>query len=87
MSGYVTTSLNRSLSSRSPYASFPYGEEGDKWVPLKVRPTRVPAQFAICAVFNPTAAKGVYANYDSEAGKHWRARRPKHPIYSRELAD
>lgn len=31
---------------------------------LKVPPTRVPPEFVICVCFNPTATKGIYANYD-----------------------
>jgi hypothetical protein len=54
-----------------PYSSFPYAGEGEgKWVTLKVPPTRVPPEFVICVCFNPTATKGIYANYDKEAGGH-----------------
>ena len=51
-----------------PYASFPYGEQDEKWVTLKVPPIRVPPEFVICVCFNPAATKGIYANYDKGPG-------------------
>ncbi len=47
-----------------PYSKFPYGDPS--WVTLKIKPTRVPAEFIVCVGFNPEATKGVYVHYDAE---------------------
>lgn len=46
-----------------PYARFRRGRA--YWVKLSVEPTNVPAEFVICAAFNPTRTKGVYMGHDS----------------------
>lgn len=48
-----------------PYSKFPYGNK-PRWVALKIKPTRVPQEFIVCAGFNPTATKGVFVHYDAE---------------------
>ena len=47
-----------------PYSKFQRGNT--RWVALKIKPTRVPQDFIVCAGFNPTATKGVYLHYDAE---------------------
>jgi hypothetical protein len=51
-----------------PYSKFPRGNP--RWVALKIKPTRVPREFIVCAGFNPTATKGVYVHYDAEGSGH-----------------
>jgi RNA polymerase sigma-70 factor (ECF subfamily) len=53
-----------------PYSTFPHGDAADKWVSLKVPPTRVPPEFILCVCFNPTATKGIYAHFDQGPGVH-----------------
>jgi len=48
-----------------PYSKFPRGTA--RWVDLPVTPTSVPPEFIICVAFNPTAQKGIYVGYDSQA--------------------
>ena len=46
-----------------PYKNFTRG--GQRWVSLKLdKPIEVPRHFILCAIFNPTATKGVYVHYD-----------------------
>ena len=51
-----------------PYSKFPRG--APKWVHLKVKPTKIPPNFIICAGFNPSARKGVFVHYDAESSDH-----------------
>ena len=52
-----------------PYSKFPYGNV-PRWIALKIKPTRVPKEFIICAGFNPTASKGVFVHYDGQESKN-----------------
>jgi hypothetical protein len=47
-----------------PYKKFP--RTSPKWVALRVKPTRVPAKFVLCADFNAKATKGVYVSHDAQ---------------------
>jgi hypothetical protein len=48
------------------YSKFSKGNP--RWVSLKIKPTRVPKEFIICAGFNPTATKGVFVHYAAGSG-------------------
>jgi hypothetical protein len=47
-----------------PYKKF--ARSAPKWITLRVKPTRVPAKFVLCADFNAEKSKGVYVSYDTQ---------------------
>ena len=74
-SGSATRTSSRLPTSRSPYSRFQRGPQ--KWVTLKVKPTKVPKEFVIALGFNAEKTKGVYISHDAEgtslvglAGQH-----------------
>jgi hypothetical protein len=50
-----------------PYSLFERGPE--KWTSIKLPPVRVPDNFYVCLVFNPTQTKGVYVGIDKNVEK------------------
>ncbi len=54
-----------------PIVDFPFAYKlfkrgPQKWVTLRIKPTKVPAEFIICLNFNAEKTKGVYISHDAE---------------------
>jgi hypothetical protein len=62
---------------KKPYADVRRGELG--WIKAAIPPTRVPAEFSVCLVFNPDATKGVFVGYDSSTTGHSHVGTPGRP--------
>ena len=56
--------FNEIKEFKFPYSKFARGTE--KWVKLKVEPTKVPQTFYVCVGFNPTGTKGVFVSRDAK---------------------
>ncbi len=65
---YVTDrKMDRIAKIAKPYATFKKGDE--KWQSMKFTPVKVPKEFYICVVFNPTQTKGVYVGMDENVSE------------------
>jgi len=68
---------------KKPYADAKRGDMA--WIKAAIPPTRVPAKFYLCLVFNPTATKGVFVGSDSSTKGHSQTATPGKP--GKALAD
>ncbi len=60
---YITDSkMEKVHKIAKPYSTFVKGNE--KWNTIKLTPVKVPEEFYVCFVFNPTRTKGVYVGVD-----------------------
>ena len=60
---YITDAkMDKVIKVSKPYSTFVKGNE--KWTTIKITPVKVPEEFYVCFVFNPTQTKGVYVGMD-----------------------
>ena len=60
---YITDpKMEKVCKISKPYSTFVKGNE--KWITIKITPVKVPEEFYVCFVFNPTRTKGVYVGMD-----------------------
>jgi hypothetical protein len=60
---YITDpKMEKVCKISKPYSTFVKGNE--KWTTIKITPVKVPEEFYVCFVFNPTQTKGVFVGMD-----------------------
>jgi RNA polymerase sigma-70 factor (ECF subfamily) len=60
---YITDpKMEKVCKIAKPYGTFARGKE--KWTTIKITPVKVPEEFYICFVFDPTDTKGVFVGMD-----------------------
>jgi tetratricopeptide (TPR) repeat protein len=65
---YITDpKMEKVCKISKPYSTFVRGNE--KWTTIKITPVKVPGEFYVCFVFNPTQTKGVYVGMDENVAE------------------